>query len=107
MDDLICHLINRITNNRRLYMVLFELGQIVATRGAIEELSQDDINTALSFYVKGNWGILEAEDCEANEEAIREGYRILGKYRSVNGVEFYIITEADRSYTTVLLPSEY
>jgi hypothetical protein len=88
-------------------MALFELGQIVATRGAIEELSQDDINTALSFYVKGNWGILGAEDCEANEEAIREGYRILGKYRGINGVEFYIITEADRSYTTILLPSEY
>jgi hypothetical protein len=89
-------------------MALFELGQVVATSGAMAELSMDDINTALSLYVKGNWGELEEDDWKMNDEAVKHNNdRIVAKYKSSNGVNFYIITEWDRSYTTILLPSEY
>lgn len=79
----------------------------MATRGAAEGLSPADILTALEKHVVGDWGELDESDRAANDSALRDGRRLLSAYRSKEGVRFWIITEADRSVTTVLLPEEY
>lgn len=61
----------------------------------------------MSRHVRGEWAELCPEDVKENELSLREGFRLLSVYRSSKGVRFYIITEADRSVTTVLLPEEY
>jgi hypothetical protein len=87
---------------------MFKLGQIVATRGAMDEISEDEIKKALDRYVKGDWGELEEDDWKMNDEAVKHNNdRIVAKYKSREGVYFYIITEWNREYTTILLPSEY
>ena len=85
----------------------FRLGQIVATAGAQELLSYEDLLTAVSRHVRGDWGELDSEDTEVNERALKEGTRLFSAYHSSLGVRFYVITEWDRSVTTVLLPEEY
>lgn len=85
-----------------------ELGQVVATPGALAALSRDDILRALSRHAGGDWGDIGTEDAAENELSLREGFRILSAYRSAaDGTKFWVITEADRSVTTVLLPDEY
>lgn len=88
---------------------LFELGQIVATPGALKLLERHS-KTPMEFlqkHVCGNFGDLCAEDKEANNEAICNGERILSSYK-INGTDkLWIITEADRSSTCCLLPEEY
>ncbi len=69
-------------------------------------LSQDDILTALQRHQAGDWGNLPPEDHRANDQARLEGTWILSVYCS-KGVKFWIITEADRSASTVLLPEDY
>lgn len=88
-------------------MFKFKPGQTVITTGAEESLEPGDILVALDRYLNGDWGDLEDEDKEANEEALKNGYRLLAAYTSENGTKFWIITEWDRSVTTILLPSEY
>jgi len=89
-------------------MEKFKLGQVVATPGALEELSREEISSALRRHASGDWGDLCKEDKKENELALKEGFRILSAYKSSgNGKKFWIITEADRSVTTVLLPEEY
>lgn len=83
------------------------LGQIVITRGAIEILSHDEIQSALIRHMLGDWGDVCQEDWNQNNEAIQEGQRVLSSYRSKTGNKFWIITEWDRSVTTILLPAEY
>jgi hypothetical protein len=85
----------------------FSLGALVSTPGVLEALTPDEILTALSRHVRGDWGDLDEEDRQENELSLREGFRLLSAYRSSKGVKFWIITEADRSVTTVLLPEEY
>lgn len=85
----------------------FPLGRLVATPGALEALSQDDICRALQRHLSGDWGEVDAEDRAANDQALVEGTRLLSSYKAANGTKFWVITEADRSATTVLLPSEY
>ena len=87
----------------------FELGNIVATPGALAALEDADISPAhyLSRHVKGDWEQMDPEDREANVFAIEHGLRILSAYVLPTGVKLWIITEADRSATTLLLPSEY
>lgn len=86
----------------------FLLGRVVATRGAIAELTNDDIKVALGRHAVGDWGnLLDEDDRQANEQALQDGARLLSAYRSSAGVKFWIITESDRSVTTVLLPEEY
>jgi hypothetical protein len=85
----------------------FELGQVVATPGAAEKLKEEDIYLGLRRHHLGDWGNVGLEDKEANEEAVEEGLRLLSSYTSEDGTKFWIITEADRSATTVLLPEEY
>ena len=85
----------------------FDLGQIVATPNALSSLAQDDILVALGRHVRGDWGELGPEDRNANEGALLRGGRLFSAYLSTNQVKFWIITECDRSATTVLLPEDY
>lgn len=87
----------------------FHLGQTVATPGALEALQRSN-ETPWDFLVRhlaGDWGDVCLEDREANDEAVRDGSRILSAYTLKTGEKIWIITEADRSVTTCLLPSEY
>ena len=85
----------------------FPLGQTVTTPGVLEELSSTAIMTALDRHSQGDWGDVGKEDWAANERALNEGSRLFSVYSNGHGVKFWIITEADRSSTCVLLPSEY
>jgi hypothetical protein len=85
----------------------FPLGQLVATPNALAHITHDDIMPALQRHVVGDWGDVCAEDKLLNDCALVEGKRILSAYRAANGTKFWIITEADRSATTVLLPDDY
>lgn len=85
----------------------FPLGQSVATPNALSRLTAPDISTALARHVAGDWGDVCPEDWHENELSLREGYRILSAYRSAAGEKFWIITEADRSSTTILMPEDY
>jgi len=69
-------------------------------------LNEADVRTALRRHESGDWGTLCDEDREANDTAAHEGDRLVSVYYS-NGTKFYVITEWDRSATTVLLPEEY
>ncbi len=83
------------------------LGQIVITRGANADLQNEDVLSALQRHSRGDWGDVDNEDWESNDEALKNGARLLSSYKSSNGVKFWIITEWDRSVSTILLPSEY
>ena len=85
----------------------FRLGRLVSTHGALERVSHDEMLRALGRHVTGDWGNVCTEDAEANEAAVHERARLLSAYTTGDGVRFWIIAEADRSVTTVLLPEEY
>jgi hypothetical protein len=85
----------------------FELGKLMITPGAKNKIPIWEVTTALCRHQKGDYGEVSPEDKQANNEAVRQGSRILSVYTSVQGISFWIITEADRSMTTVLLPEEY
>jgi hypothetical protein len=84
------------------------LGRVVATPGALKLLSEigEDPFDYLARHALGDWGELCAFDRRQNEIAWREGYRVLSSY-NVSAGRVWIITEADRSVTTILLPEEY
>jgi len=87
----------------------FPLGQTVATPGALEalkEASQDPV-ALLVRHQSGDWGDLDEEDKQENELSLEKGFRLLSAYTLTTGVKVWIITESDRSATTILLPSEY
>jgi len=88
---------------------ILELGRVVATPGALEALiaAGETGERYLFRHECGDWGDLCAEDREVNERALRLGQRILSEYRLSTGEKLWIITEWDRSVTTLLLPSEY
>lgn len=83
------------------------LGKVVATPNALERLADADIQQALARHAAGDWGEVSDEDREENEFSLREGFRLMSVYRSAEGETFWIITEADRSSTTVLMPEDY
>jgi hypothetical protein len=87
----------------------FPLGRIVATPGALEALEQSGDNAAalLKRHVTGDWGELDEHDQQENEFSVSRDLRILSAYTLSGGTKIWIITEADRSATTLLLPSEY
>ena len=87
--------------------VVFALGQIVITQGALAALTAKDAMLGLLRHSKADWGDVGPEDAQLNDAALNDGTRLLSAYRSSNGVRFWIITEADRSVTTILLPEEY
>ena len=83
------------------------LGLIVITRGALFTLDETDVMGALARHRSGDWGDIGEQDWQANDEALEQGRRILSAYRAHNDERFWIITEHDRSATTILLPQEY
>lgn len=85
----------------------FHLGRLLITPGAEAILTNEDVLAALGRHVRGDWGEVDTDDAAENELSLRRGFRILSAYRASSGVKFWIITEADRSATTVLLPEEY
>ncbi|QET03799.1 hypothetical protein FOB72_11255 [Cupriavidus pauculus] len=84
------------------------MGQVVATRGVVAHLTRHLIGPGLylSRHARGDWGSVPEEDAKANDLAVISGARILSAY-DIAGVRVWIITEADRSVTTLLLPEEY
>jgi hypothetical protein len=99
---------------------VFDPGQIVATAGAmaaiqvlartLETKPENVTSTLLRRHLAGDWGDVDDEDKALNDAAIVDGSRLLSAYHigdSQTPIKFWIITEADRSSTTVLLPSEY
>ena len=87
----------------------FPLGQTVATPGALEALAEAG-QTGLEFLARhqaGDWGDCCKDDAQANERALNDESRIWSIYHTSKGVKLYVITEADRSSTCILLPSEY
>lgn len=85
----------------------FDLGAIVATRGAIEVLTPHEASVMLNRHRRGDWGDVCPEDAAMNNSATVDGCRILSAYDTKAGTRIWIITEADRSSTTILLPEEY
>ena len=85
----------------------FPIGNLVATPGVLERVPQEELQTALTRHASGDWGALDKEDRDANDRALAEGTRLLSAYESKNGIRFWIITEWNRSVTTILLPEEY
>ena len=88
---------------------LFALGRVVATPGALDALQAagQGPGALLARHVRGDWGELCEEDRQENAAALKHGFRLLSAYTLKDGVRLWIITEADRSVTTLLLPSEY
>jgi hypothetical protein len=79
------------------------MGALVAFAGALDE----DLNSYISRHENGDWGEVDDHDRKANAYAVEHGLRVLSAYRLRTGEKVWIITEADRSLTTILLPSEY
>lgn len=85
---------------------VLDLGLVVATPGALEVLDGGQIAEILARHQGGDWGEVGAEDWRANQRALARDERLLSAY-TVDGRKVWIITEADRSSTCVLLPEEY
>ena len=83
------------------------LGNVVITPNALGQLAPADIQRGLQRHQAGDWGNLGEEDWMENDNGLRNGLRLLSSYRSGGGVTFWIITEADRSATTLLMPDDY
>ena len=88
---------------------LFDLGQILATPGALAalETAGQAPHQFLARHITGDWGSLPEEDIEENERALRHGNRIFSAYDLADGTRIWCITEWDRGVTTLLLPLEY
>jgi hypothetical protein len=88
---------------------LFDLGQLVATPGALAALEKTGQNPMefLSRHVTGDWDELPEEDKAENRFSLEKGFRLLSSYRTAAGDKVWVITESDRSVTTLLLPEEY
>src|SRR4051794_33607093 len=85
----------------------FCLGRVVATTNALASIPDIEMANALARHTRGDWGDLEPEDLAANEQALELGGRLFSQYYSIRNTKFWVITEADRSSTTVLLPKDY
>ena len=87
----------------------FTLGQIVATPAALHAMDESGQTPEyfIDRHMAGDWGEVDADDRRANDEALVNGERLLSAYKTLLGVRLWVITEADRSSTCVLLPEEY
>ena len=106
---------------------LFPLGQVVATPGALElmDITETSPSVLIARHVAGDWGDCHPEDVQVNNDALRDGFRVMSVYRlplmdqqkpeegasppavDTEDDRVWVITEADRSVTTILLPEEY
>ena len=84
----------------------FRLGKIVSTPNALNQLTQDDILMGIQRHQAGDWGDVDEDDRKENELSLQQGLRLFSVYHSAGGVKFWLITEANRSHTTVLLPAD-
>lgn len=89
--------------------ILFQPGKVIFTPGAAEAFARNRElpSTYLDRHLAGNWGDVPKEDAKENELSVRNGYRILSAYKLKDSTKLWIITESDRSSTTILLPEEY
>lgn len=92
----------------------FQVGKLLATRSAVDELEKagQTVHELLARHIRGDWGTICLDDAAANEDAIRDGSRILSAYLLKTNVKVWVITEAtdgrgQRAATTCLLPEEY
>ena len=83
------------------------MGKVVATPAVLEAVPESEFFAALERHKRGDWGDVSEADREANDQALKDEERLLSVYKSAGGTKFWIVTEADRSYTTIMLPSEY
>ena len=90
-------------------IAMFPLGRILATPGALRALERANQSAAefLARHAARDWGELDQEDIAENEYSLAHGFRLLSNYKTAAGEKLWIITEADRSVTTLLLPEEY
>lgn len=85
----------------------FNPGRLMITHNARDTLPHAEVNAAIRRHLHGDWGDVCRSDWETNEDALTHGGRLLSVYHTQDSVKFWIITEADFSATTVLLPSDY
>ena len=85
----------------------FDPGKLMITRNALDVLPRSEINAAINRHLRGDWGDVCESDERINDDALKNGGRLLSVYHTKDDVAFWIITEADYSATTVLLPSDY
>ena len=87
----------------------FKLGDLLATPAALAALFRSGQMPLffLARHARGDWGDVDAEDWRANDAAVRVGDRILSAYKTLTGETLWVITEANRSVTTILMPAEY
>ena len=87
----------------------FPLGTLVATPAALKAIEDAGQEPAffLDMHLSGNWGDVDAHDRKANDDALFHGERLLSAYKTLTGTRIWVITEADRSSTCILLPEEY
>lgn len=85
----------------------FALGRLLITPAARDALTPDEVGAALRRHAQGDWGDVPADDWKANDEALKEGTRLFSAYHGRDGTKFWIVTEANRQATTVLLPDDY
>ena len=90
----------------QLDVIKFQLGHVAMTSAVAFSLNIGEIVNCLTRHQTGDWGTVCKRDKQANERALRDGDRILSKYGTTEG-DIYIITEHDRSYTTVMFINEY
>ena len=86
---------------------MFPIGNVVITRGALRDLDPDDVLRCLVRHMAGDWGELGKFDWTQNDDAVEYGGRLFSSYRTRSGSTFWIITECNRSVTTILLPEDY
>ena len=84
----------------------FNPGRLMITRNARNALPRREVDAAINRHLSGDWGDVCQSDWQRNEQALRDGDRLLSVYQTQAGEKFWIITESDRSTTTVLLPSD-
>ncbi len=96
-----------ISGPKRTERMLFPHGPIMCSPHVLEAISSVEIQRALQRHFSGDWGDCDPDDAAANDEALIDGTRLFSVYHDANGQKFWIITEADRSATTVLLPEDY
>ncbi|MCI8838822.1 MAG: hypothetical protein OSJ58_10995 [Dysosmobacter sp.] len=84
----------------------FNPGRLMITRNAKNALPRREVDAAINRHLSGDWGDVCQSDWQRNEQALRDGDRLLSVYQTQAGEKFWIITESDRSTTTVLLPSD-
>jgi hypothetical protein len=83
------------------------IGHLYVTPGAVSKVAPEDIAEALRRHSHGDWGEIDLADHQLNDQRLENGGPIASIYTASNGIMFYVLTEADRAITTVLLPEEY